>query len=424
MGLAVAALFALLAARSLPLGVRAYLALGWLPLDVIPLAGNTVVKGLRPAQILASLLVLFWLVQRRRPAPGATRPGFVWALWILVPLSLVSGVVGYLLPDPAIDARNVKVAVGLGQVMLLVWPIAILEAVSDSVRTSADIAKTLDILLWPAPLSLILPLLPKDLARFLDFTQYFALFAAPFALAWLLTGNRRWPRLWLLVTAVAPCIIGVLVGRAFFYGAWAVSMATVVVLYKRQAAAALIPLAAAAIVLSFALSSNPALPGPLSSLVEREVAQQSLGGRSGRLAILEDALSIWTTAPVFGVGPGNSWPYMHRYSVIDTPHNQYANVLLELGAIGLLAFGVFVGGAIAFTYRAWRRSRSAEHRVLLLGALGGLCGLAAGSVVGDFIIHSIRNDGLALFSQYYPQWIILGLVLAIARLDAVARREA
>ena len=63
------------------------------------------------------------------------------------------------------------------------WPIAILEAVSDSVRTSADITKTLDILLWPAPLSLILPLLPKDLARFLDFTQYFALFAAPFALA-------------------------------------------------------------------------------------------------------------------------------------------------------------------------------------------------------------------------------------------------
>ena len=52
-------------------------------------------------------------------------------------------------------------------------------------------------------------------------------------------------------------------------------------------------------------------------------------------------------------------------------------------------------------------------------------GLVVGGVTGDFMIHSIRNGGLELFSGYYLQWVLLGGVVAVDRLErSRARSEA
>ena len=38
--------------------------------------------------------------------------------------------------------------------------------------------------------------------------------------------------------------------------------------------------------------------------------------------------------------------------------------------------------------------------------------MIASGLTGDYIFHSVRNGGLLLFSAYYFQWVLLGLVVA------------
>ena len=53
----------------------------------------------------------------------------------------------------------------------------------------------------------------------------------------------------------------------------------------------------------------------------------------------------------------------------------------------------------------------------MLGWLGAFAGMVVGGITGDFMIHSIRNGGLELFSGYYLQWVLLGGLVAVARLE-------
>ncbi len=67
--------------------------------------------------------------------------------------------------------------------------------------------------------------------------------------------------------------------------------------------------------------------------------------------------------------------------------------------------------------KLWRTAREPVHRTLVLGWLGIFAGMLVGGFFGDFMLPSIRNDGLDLFAQFYVQWIILGLVVAASALE-------
>ena len=40
------------------------------------------------------------------------------------------------------------------------------------------------------------------------------------------------------------------------------------------------------------------------------------------------------------------------------------------------------------------------------------------------MIHSIRNGGLELFSGYYLQWVLLGGMVAVGRIEQAAKNHA
>jgi O-antigen ligase len=130
-----------------------------------------------------------------------------------------------------------------------------------------------------------------------------------------------------------------------------------------------------------------------------------------------DSLGIWLRYPLFGVGPGNNYPYMLRYSSLGTAHNQYMNILIELGVVGLACFAAFVYRAVRMGLSVWRTARGRRHEVLSLGWLGLFAGMLVGGMFGDFMIPSIRNGGLELFALFYVQWILLGLMVSISALE-------
>jgi O-antigen ligase len=147
------------------------------------------------------------------------------------------------------------------------------------------------------------------------------------------------------------------------------------------------------------------------------VAQQSLGGSGGRWQLLTDGVGIWLSHPLLGVGPGNNYPYMLRYSTLATPHNQYVNLLMELGIIGFACFACFAFYAARMGLDTWRTTRHPRRRQLVLAWLGVFGGMMAGGVFGDFVLPSIRNAGLELFALYYVQWVLLGLLVSIHALE-------
>jgi hypothetical protein len=108
---------------------------------------------------------------------------------------------------------------------------------------------------------------------------------------------------------------------------------------------------------------------------------------------------------------------MLQRSPIGTPHNQYLNILVEFGILGLAAWLVFLAAAWRAGLRIYKNATHPVHRTFALGWLGMFAGMVAGGVTGDFMVHSIRNGGIELFSGYYLQWILLGGLVAIPAIE-------
>lgn len=412
-----AAAFALLCRAGLSRATLIYAAVAWIPLPgLIAVQGRQTTASLHPVEVLATVLALTWWWDRRRRGGPMLRPTFNRPLIGLVAVAGISLVTGRLWLDPEVPAANVNLAVSLGQIALFVWPIAIAIVVGDVVRDARTRRRLEAILTALALPGVAYPVL-EPLGISTAWSVHIGLVAGPFAFARLV--SRPWTGWAMVDLAVvsAPIVAGLVAHKALWYIAGGAGLLAVLVIRGRAVVFVTGLLVAALVVCaSYAITADP-LPPPARAQVEFERAQQSLGPQAGRLRLAIDAVRIWERAPVFGVGPGNMWPYMHRYSVLDTSHNQYTNLLLELGLAGLTCFVMFAGAAVATGFRLYNRLGSGAARATALGWLGGFIGLLVGGLTGDVLLPSIRNDGLEALRWAYAPWVALGLLVSLARVD-------
>jgi len=383
-------------------------------------AGSRVEQGLFPAEIMATVCLGLAILQsasgHRSPTPPEIDRPFLW----LIGVAVVSLVVNLYWIDPAVNRIHVKPLVSVGQILLLVWPLALYRFVARSVDTEATPRRLLAVIAVLAAPSLLVPMASAPWRSALSWSVYFGLAAAPFCFAQMFFVRSRIARLGLLALAVAPAVNGLYIGKTFLYGFVGVFVSAICVIRAPRLALASLVFAAGTYVALIVPLTGSLLPGPLEQLVATERQQGSWGGASGRLQLAIDTVTIWSRHPMLGVGPGNSWPYMHRYSVIDTPHNQYLNVLLETGLAGLVAFVALLLGCLRVGWRLYQSAQSDFIEMFALGWLGYFLGMVLGGLTGDFVLHSIRNGGLELFTGFYLQWVMLGLLVALSRLSARA----
>jgi hypothetical protein len=419
-GLAIGFAFAFICLKDLSRGVLWFVALGWIPFfQVASLSGSEFTTGFMQVEWLGTILIGVWLLKKRRAgSPLVVRTRFDRPLLWLIPASFISLVAGFLGLDPFVDTNHVKLAVSIGQILLFAWPIGIYFVVADSMATTEAVRTVLRLAVILAAPAVVLPFLPARYVVFVEWSVYFALAVSPFCFARSLQPSSVMKRAALLAIALSPAVYGILLGKALWYIAPLAGFAVIAALAARRLLFAALPLALGAYLLLFVPLTGSWLPGEVKMVIAEEEAQQSIGGRSGRDALAADAVKIWARYPVFGVGPGNNYPYMIRYSAIGTAHGQYTNLLLELGVVGLLCYLAFVGMAISTGLQLLRSVRKGFHRTLTLGWLGLFVGLVAvGGLLGDFSLPSIRNDGLHVFSWYYLQWVMLGLMVAVKRIE-------
>lgn len=426
-GVVIAGFFAVLAYRDLPRSIYVFALLGAVPwLRVGAFAGNEIVQGLLLAEVLATVLVGVWLIRRGSAALAvlAVVPFNRWLL-LLLPASILSLASGFAWLDHTVPQQNVKIAVSIGQLLLLAWPIGIYLVTADQVRRVEWVRGfRRAVLLLAAPQALML--LRPALASYLSWSWYFGLVASPLACARLVHERSFLRKMTLAAIVVMPMLEGLRAGKAFLYVY--VAVAILVVLWVRARPAFMVAVSSLAVfVLVLQLLPDPAvLLGPFQGLIDIERAQQSWGGRAGRLALAADAIAVWSGYPVLGVGPANSYPYMLRYSVIGTPHGQYVNFLVEFGLVGTALLVAFVVGVMRFGLRAVRVRTDPEVHSFLLGWFASFVAWSVSSLAGDYMVHSIRNGGLEMFSGFYLHWIFLGAAVGIGRLrpeEAVELKE-
>jgi O-antigen ligase len=421
-GLLLAVVFFAVCYADIRKGIVLFTALGAVRgLQIGAFSGSEITQGLLLVEVLATVLMAAWVLRLGAARKPFTHVPLDTPLLLLLPVSMVSLLVGFTWFDPTVPVQNMKLSVSVGQILLFVWPIGTYFVAAhgiDNDKTIRAIRTTIVVLALP---SLGLLVAPPSLVPYLEWSVTFALPASSLCFAEFFYSRSMIRKLGLLIITFAPVVYGFASGKAFYYAYVVVSSAVIVGLKSPRLFFQLAPVALAAYVVFVPLVSGSLLPGVVERAIETEESQQSLGGTGGRDQLIIDGLSIWSRHPVFGVGPGNNYPYMIRYSSLGTAHNQYVNVLMELGLLGFVCFAAFAFRAARMGLRVWRNARTPLHQYVTLAWLGVFGAMLAGGMFGDFMLPSIRNSGLELFSIYYVQWVLLGVMVSISALQRSQR---
>lgn len=141
-------------------------------------------------------------------------------------------------------------------------------------------------------------------------------------------------------------------------------------------------------------------PNPLKDFSERK--------DSGRFAMWADALSLAKERPFFGFGPNTFLRYYQTKNRETYAHNSYLQMLVELGAVGLLLFFMFLAQILMECFRTARRAQENTHLVMSIGFL---------TAVSTFLIHAFFDHDFYVLVLAALFWSLLGVALSCAKLQ-------
>lgn len=163
------------------------------------------------------------------------------------------------------------------------------------------------------------------------------------------------------------------------------------------------------------------MPGAVAQRFQSAVNWQHDPNTFSRLMLWKAGISMWTSRPLFGVGPGN-FPYVFASNLRDitlfpgadakwVAHSLYIQTLADLGSAGMLCMIAMV--ALFFSLNAKTRKEALQRNPLGRGSFE-YC-LAAGL---DLAMVGFLVCGAFLAVLFYPHlWILLGLSVATHRLS-------
>jgi hypothetical protein len=134
--------------------------------------------------------------------------------------------------------------------------------------------------------------------------------------------------------------------------------------------------------------------------------------RPPRMALWRAAVRMWSERPLFGVGPDNYrhlWgPYLGRVRFDTRIHsnNLFVEILVTLGAVGIVAFTTLTIALAAAWRRGWR-SADTDGRLLIVGF---------GLALATFYVHGLLDYFLEFTPTYALFWMLAGVLAAAGRI--------
>ncbi|WP_442604284.1 O-antigen ligase family protein [Paenibacillus sp. KN14-4R] len=169
----------------------------------------------------------------------------------------------------------------------------------------------------------------------------------------LLVGGGRGPFLATLLGFIVPCFVavriairGLFIRKFVFYGGIAIAVSTIFVVMWMQ---------------------SETLPQTILRLLMLFSSNGEMEGSAyARVSFAQLTMDYWMQRPLFGSGIG-SWSILFMNEDIRSyPHNIIFEILVELGAVGLIMFLIFVGAAIQCLLRWQKEKRDDIHFILIM----------------------------------------------------------
>ncbi|RPI83213.1 MAG: hypothetical protein EHM41_16480 [Chloroflexi bacterium] len=125
--------------------------------------------------------------------------------------------------------------------------------------------------------------------------------------------------------------------------------------------------------------------------------------------------------PFLGLGFGNYYYYtalfpIRGWYVVFNSHNNYVDIIAQIGLLGFLFFGWFFWGLGRLGWELKTRVPDGFPRAYIYGAFGGLVGTLAAGMLGDWILPFVYNLGLQTLPISLLSWMFLGGLLAIKKI--------
>jgi O-antigen ligase len=157
-------------------------------------------------------------------------------------------------------------------------------------------------------------------------------------------------------------------------------------------------------------------------------------GDLSRLGIWQQSLDLFSRHPFLGTGPaGYAIYFQSEYAGSEfsmSTHNNYVDVLLETGIVGVLSFAWFLCAVLLTGWRACRRWRAGFEGAFAHSAFAGLLATIAAMGLGDWFIPFVYNQGIGGFRFTVHTWVFLGFLAGLALIprsstqpEAVAARR-
>ncbi len=139
---------------------------------------------------------------------------------------------------------------------------------------------------------------------------------------------------------------------------------------------------------------------------------------------LEASKVLWPLVqdnPLLGLGPSN---YYYRTAAVPilgwyvnfNSHNQYMDLLAQVGFLGLLAFVWFVFEISTTAVSALRHVAEGFPKAYVVGVIGGIAGTAVSGMLADWIVPFYYNIGIRGFRSSLLFWVFCGGLLALTRI--------
>ncbi len=144
-----------------------------------------------------------------------------------------------------------------------------------------------------------------------------------------------------------------------------------------------------------------------------------------RLQIWQDAIAIWQHSPYIGIGAGNFQFFDLTYGidVVGVAHNQYLEVLAEMGIPGLFCLLWILIAVGRLTLKRFNAASTSLSKALALAWIGYFVTIIVGGFFTDSFVQSAAGGGgTASFVGESYTWLLLGLVLSIPNWEKEAEQ--
>lgn len=385
---------------------------------VIPFVGPA---GFNASMILAAGLLLLWIadmvIVKRRISFVSSRS--IIALLALVAVACISFISGQF---PWFSfVHNAPLDAQLGGLSLYVLSAAAFILVAHQIRDIRWLQAMVWIFLFFGTLFFIARAFPFTgivLAKIIQPGAIGGVFYAWFpAMAFgQFMFNKKLHVFWKIVLLA---IVGLCVYVGFFKffdwkSGWMPTIAAIgTLLFLRNKGVGIVVLILAAIV------ASPLIPSFMAS------DEYSISTRLDAWIIMAQIIKV---NPLLGLGIGNYYWYtplfaIRGWAVTFNSHNNYVDIVAQIGLLGLGCFLWFVFEIGLLGWRLHERVPEGFAKGYVYGALAGLVATLVAAMLGDWLLSFVYNVGLAGYRTGVLAWLFLGGLVAIENIYQIDFRS-